>query len=153
VLTRRLARSLLAGSFIVGGIDALREPGARAGKAASIGPDLAKRVGLPEDPETLVKINAGVMVAGGTLLALNKAPRLASVALIGSLVPTTLAGHPFWQESDAGPRTQQRMQFLKNAGMAGGLILAILDTEGRPSVRWRAKRAAHKAGGKLPVGS
>jgi hypothetical protein len=47
---------------------------------------------------------------------------------------------------------QQRMQFLKNAAMAGGLILAALDTEGRPSVRWRAKRAVRKAGKKLPVG-
>jgi uncharacterized membrane protein YphA (DoxX/SURF4 family) len=99
-----------------------------------------------------VKVNAGVMVAGGALLALGKAPRLASAALLGSLVPTTLAGHPFWQETDPQAREQQRMQFMKNAAMGGGLLLALLDTEGRPSLTWRAKRAARRAQEKLPVG-
>jgi uncharacterized membrane protein YphA (DoxX/SURF4 family) len=152
VLTRRLARSLLAGPFIVGGIDAFRDPGPRAQKAATVGPDLARRLGLPDDPETLVKLNAGVMVGAGTLLLLDKVPRLAALALIGSMVPTTVAGHSFWHETDPGPRSQQRMQFLKNAAIVGGLIEAVLDTEGRPSVRWQAKRAAHKAAEKLPVG-
>jgi putative oxidoreductase len=152
VLSRRLVQPLLAGPFIVGGIDAFRSPGSRAAKAESIGPALAKRLGLPEDPETLVKINAAVMVGAGTLLALGKAPRLAAIVLLGSLVPTTIAGHPFWDESDPVSRKQQRTQFLKNAAMAGGLVLAALDTEGRPSVRWRATRAARRAGEKLPVG-
>jgi uncharacterized membrane protein YphA (DoxX/SURF4 family) len=142
---------MLAGAFVVGGVDAFREPGPRAIKLQTLGP-VAKRLGLPDNPETLVKINAGVMVAAGTLLALDKAPRLATLALLGSLVPTTVIGHPFWKDTDPGFRMQQRMQFLKNAAMAGGLILAALDTEGRPSVRWRAKRAVRKAGKKLPVG-
>ena len=30
--------------------------------------------------------------------------------------------------------------------MLGGLILASVDTEGKPSVAWRAKRAARHAG-------
>ena len=29
--------------------------------------------------------------------------------------------------------------------MTGGLILAAVDTEGKPSVAWRAKRKARKA--------
>jgi uncharacterized membrane protein YphA (DoxX/SURF4 family) len=152
VLTRRLVRPLLASAFVVGGLDALRNPGARADKAATVGPQLAQKVGLPDDPETLVKVNAGVMVVGGALLALGKAPRLASAALLGSLVPTTLAGHPFWQETDPQAREQQRKQFKKNAAMGGGLLLALLDTEGRPSLTWRAKRAAKRAQEKLPVG-
>ncbi|MCU1381296.1 MAG: hypothetical protein JWN29_4279 [Acidimicrobiales bacterium] len=152
MLTRRLARTLLAGPFIAGGIDAFRNPEPRARKAETIGPKVAKRLGLPEDPETLVKINAAVMVGAGTLLALGKVPRLAALLLLASVVPTTVAGHAFWDESDPRTRAQQRTQFLKNAAMAGGLVLAALDTEGRPSVRWQAKRAARKAGEKLPVG-
>src|SRR4051812_36935826 len=100
---------MLAASFVVGGIDALRSPGARPAKAAGVGPSIARRIGLPEEPETLVRINAGVMVGGGSLLAMTRLPRLSALALLGSLVPTTLAGHPFWEETDPQVRTQQRM--------------------------------------------
>ena len=36
----------------------------------------------------------------------------------------------------------QRIQFLKNVSMFGGLLLASVDTEGKPGVAWRARRAA-----------
>jgi hypothetical protein len=32
------------------------------------------------------------------------------------------------------------MHFLKNLGLLGGLLLAAADTEGRPSIGWRAER-------------
>ena len=49
-------------------------------------------------------------------------PRLSALALAGSLVPTTLGAHRFWEQQ--GPAaTQQRTQFLKNAAILGGLIL------------------------------
>jgi hypothetical protein len=34
--------------------------------------------------------------------------------------------------------------------MLGGLILAATDTEGRPSLAWRARRAARRAQRSLP---
>ena len=36
----------------------------------------------------------------------------------------------------------QRIHFFKNASMLGGLLLAAVDTEGKPGVAWRARRAA-----------
>jgi uncharacterized membrane protein YphA (DoxX/SURF4 family) len=48
------------------------------------------------------------------------------MVLIGSLIPTTLAGHRFWQETDEARRSQQRIHFLKNVGLLGGLILAVI---------------------------
>ncbi|MBK6501203.1 MAG: hypothetical protein IPG03_02165 [Candidatus Microthrix sp.] len=35
-----------------------------------------------------------------------------------------------------------RIQFEKNASILGGLLLATVDTEGRPGLGWRARRAA-----------
>ena len=137
---------------MVGGLDALKNPGPRAEKAATLGPDLAQKLGLPQEPETLVRINASVMVGAGALLAAGKLPRLASIALLGTLVPTTLAGHPFWEETDAQAKEQQRMQFMKNTAMGAGLLMTVLDKEGKPSLTWRAKRAAKKGREKLPVG-
>jgi hypothetical protein len=75
------------------------------------------------------------------MLALGKFPRLSALALAASLVPTTFAGHRFWEETDPTRRSAQQLHFLKNAGMLGGLILASVDTEGRPSLVWRARRA------------
>ncbi len=57
-------------------------------------------------------------------------------------MPTTAAGHRFWEESDKQARANQKIHFFKNVSMLGGLIIAGMDTEGRPGLAWRAKRAA-----------
>jgi hypothetical protein len=43
------------------------------------------------------------------------------------LVPTTLVGHPFWQETDPSTRRGQQTHLLKNLGLFGGLLLVIAD--------------------------
>jgi putative oxidoreductase len=68
-----------------------------------------------------------VQVVAGTMLALGRAPRLSALALAGSLIPTTLAGHAYWAIEDPAERKIQRIQFHKNMAMIGGLLLAVLD--------------------------
>ncbi|KGN34933.1 DoxX family protein [Knoellia sinensis KCTC 19936] len=143
-LVRRIARPMLAAMFVVGGLDQLKHPGAKA-KAARPVLDQAPRVGLPDDPELLVRANGVAMVGGGALLATGHVPRLASTVLAGTLVPTTLAAHPFWNESDPQARAKQKIQFLKNLGLLGGLLLAAVDTDGKPSLAWRARRVGESA--------
>jgi putative oxidoreductase len=143
-LSRRIARPLLAASFVSGGVETLRHPGPRVEKAEAVAPQIAERLPLPNETDQLVKINAAVQVGAGVLLALGRLPRLAAAALAASLVPTTLAGHRFWEEEDATRRAQQQIHFLKNVGLLGGLLLAVLDTEGAPSLGWRAKRTAQR---------
>lgn len=146
---RFLARPMLASMFVVGGVDALRHPSAKVPKAEKVTdqvPTLVARLApglpFPSDPVTLVRVNGGVQVLAGLALATGRAPRLSSLALAASLVPTTYAGHPFWEEKDKAARATQRTQFFKNVSMLGGLLLASVDTEGRPGVAWRARRAA-----------
>ncbi len=140
--TRSLARPLLAGIFVSGGIEALRDPRPRVEKAAPMVPRISDPLGLPADPDLLVKVNAGVQVGAGVLLAIGKVPRLAALALIGSTIPTTYVGHRFWELGDKESRTQQRVHFLKNLGLIGGLVLAAVDNGGAPSVSWRVRRHA-----------
>ena len=64
------------------------------------------------------------MVVGGAALTLEKLPRLAAVGLIATMIPTTLAGHAFWN-FDGAERKANEIQFLKNAGLVGGLLLAL----------------------------
>ena len=142
-VVRRLARPLLSSIFIHGGIDALTHPQSKVPAADPIAPRIAERLPyLPEDTATLVRINAAVQIGAGAMLALGRFPRLSSALLAGSLVPTTFAGHRFWEESDPTRKAQQKIHFFKNLSMLGGLLLAAVDTEGRPGLAWRAKHAS-----------
>ncbi|WP_432833438.1 DoxX family protein [Dactylosporangium sp. CA-092794] len=147
---RTAARSMLAALFVIQGWSAFREPQKLADRARPVtdrlGPGIkALHPALPSDAETLVRINGAAQVAGGLLLATGRVPRPAALLLAGSLVPTTLAGHPFWAIEDPQQRAMQRVQFLKNVSLFGGLLIAALDTEGRPGLRWRAGHAAKQA--------
>ncbi|GAA4611424.1 DoxX family protein [Saccharopolyspora hordei] len=150
MLIRRLARPMLAATFVYGGIGTLRDASNHAKAAA---PLLEKTVvrfrdrlpqGFPTDPETLVRIDGAIKVGAGAMLAFGKFPRLAALLLAGSLVPTTLAAHAFWEMSDPQERTEHQVHFLKNVGLLGGLLLTAVDTGGKPSVGYRARRRARQ---------
>jgi uncharacterized membrane protein YphA (DoxX/SURF4 family) len=117
---RRVGQAFLGAMFIKLGFDAARDPGNRVEKAAGLG--------LP-NPALAVRGNGAAMVAGGAALVLNKVPRLAALGLLGSMVPTTLAGHAFW-EMDGPERKAQQIQFLKNLGLMGGLIMTLTPRSG-----------------------
>lgn len=116
-LASRLGQLLLSGIFIKAGFDAAKTPGGRTMKAEAM-------VG-PENAEMAVRANGAAMVAGGVALALDIQPRLAALGLIASLIPTTLAGHPFWHEETAAGKGNQQIQFLKNLGLIGGLLFVL----------------------------
>jgi putative oxidoreductase len=140
-ISSRIARPLLSGIFIQGGLDAVANPESKVKAAEKITRPLTKAFDfLPDDPAVVVRVNGGIQVAAAVLLSLGKFRRLAALTLIGSIIPTTLAGHAFWNELDEDTRGQQRIHFLKNLGLLGGLILASADTEGAPSTTWRLRR-------------
>ena len=124
---RMVARLLTGSTYVLLGVDAARAPGPRVDQAAATLAMLRRAVPLPADDELIVRGNGAVQVVGGALLALGTAPRLAAVALAGSLIPTTLAGHAFWNVEDPAARKMQRVQFHKNMAMIGGLLFAVVD--------------------------
>lgn len=129
-----IARSLISSIFVTGGVAAVKEPGGRTElvqKAFSkVGVELAE----PE-AETLVKVNGAVMVGAGATFALGLFKKTSALALIGALVPTTVAGHPFWEETSPQARAGQQVQFLKNAAIVGGLIAACVGAEKAKSAK------------------
>jgi uncharacterized membrane protein YphA (DoxX/SURF4 family) len=121
------ARMLTGSTYVLLGFDALREPGGRVDLAVPVLARMRKVVPLPDDDEQLVRANAAVQVVAGAMLALGLAPRLSALALAGSLIPTTLAGHSYWNLEDPAAQKAQRIQFHKNMAMLGGLLFAVLD--------------------------
>jgi uncharacterized membrane protein YphA (DoxX/SURF4 family) len=140
---------MLSAVFISRGIDALRSPKPAADAARPTLEGLSKLpdpvgTNVPSNAETVARVNAAVQIGGGLLLASGKLPRLASAALAFTVVPGSLGGHTFWSETDPQRKADERRAFLTDVSLIGGLIIAAVDTEGRPSLGWRGRRAARK---------
>ncbi len=153
-MIRRIARPLLGSVFVYTGYTGLTSDPGR--KADTVAPLVNKATeALPDSPvvptsaRSWLRINSGVQLGGGLLLATGRVPRVASLALAGTLVPATVVDHPFWEQSDPEVRRDQQLHFVKNLSLLGGLLIAGFDTEGRPGLSWRARRAAERASEKV----
>jgi putative oxidoreductase len=146
LVLRTLARPMVASIFIIQGYDTFRRPERVAARAEPVVRPIAERVPVvPAKAEQAVRLNGAVQMVAGSMLALGRWPRLSALAIAGTLVPTTLAGHRFWEAEDDASKAQQRIHFLKNLSMFGGLLIAAGDTAGKPSIAWRARYAVKSA--------
>ena len=151
-LVRLLARPMLASMFVVGSYHAYKNAESMAKKAQPVtdkivpkAQRLAPSAPIPTDSVTLVKVNAATQMGASLMLATGKLPRLSANVLALTMLPTTIAGHPFWQEKDPSARANQMVHFFKNVSMLGGVLLAGVDTEGKPGVAWRTRNVAKTA--------
>jgi putative oxidoreductase len=143
---RAVARPMLASIFVIQGFDTMLHPERVAPRADPVVRPLAELLpGVAGQTEDAVRLNGAVQFAAGSLLALDIFPRLSALAIAATLVPTTVAGHRFWEVEDDKERAQQRIQFLKNLAIFGGLLIAAADTAGRPSLAWRSRHAVRSA--------
>lgn len=147
MLLRRVARPLLAATFVSHGVDTLLNPKSRVDAAKPL-LDRAQTLvpaAATVDPVLIVRAGGAVKVGAGLMMALGRAPRLAATLLALDLIPSTAAEHPFRSGGYPDDRKIQQAQFLKNCGLLGGLLLAMVDTSGKPSLAWRAKHAKKDA--------
>jgi putative oxidoreductase len=140
---RFLARVMLSGVFVVSGARNLRHPQRLVATAKPITDRVAPLIQraapqVPTDTEALIRANAAAQLAAGLMFATGRFTRPAALVLAGTLLPTTAAGHPFWDHDDPAARANHQIHFMKNLGLFGGLLLAAADTEGKPGLRWRA---------------
>lgn len=147
---RTTARAMLGAIFIVSGARAVAQPDQLAGRAKRVTDRIAPMIErvdprLPTEARTLVQLNGAAQMAAGALLVTHRFRRPAALVLAGTLIPTTVAGHPFWAYDDPAERRNQMTHFFKNLGLLGGLVLAAADTEGRPGLRWRTGHAVESA--------
>lgn len=141
-LVRRIARPLLAAPFIFEGVQtALRPEHVLEGLDFSID-DVESQVAktdLPVSAETMIRIAGGVAVVAGAALALNKRPRLAAVALLASTTVGVAGRKRLWELSGE-ERLAEIRSITGDLGLFGGVLLAVVDTDGRPSVAYRVEK-------------
>ncbi|WP_309131424.1 DoxX family membrane protein [Brevibacterium sp.] len=143
-LLQSAGRMLTAPIFITGGYSALTQPGGRAEAAGQVLETMREYVQiLPEDDELLVRANGALQLAAGTTMLLGIKPRLSALALAASLVPTTLAGHAFW-EMDEESAAAHKVHFQKNVAALGGLLLVAGADAGKKAAKRAARKAAKK---------
>jgi uncharacterized membrane protein YphA (DoxX/SURF4 family) len=151
---RAIPRVMLASYFVSSGIKAIRDPESLVPAAEPLTDRVVPVVKeytpeqvatfVPENTVTLVRTFGVAQVLGGTALATGKGRRLGALLLAGTLVPSTIAKHPFWKVQDPEERAQDRNHFLKNVSLLGGVLIASADTEGKPSLAWRAQKGGEK---------
>ncbi len=148
-ISRRLARPLLASSFVATGVDALMHPDSHVERFRKVEPALEK-IGIPpaiaSDTRLLVRVTGGVSALAGLMLATNRRPRTAALTLAAVTVPVTLVNNPVWTATSRDRRKEMRRGLLAGASLVGGLLIAGLDRDGKPSLTWRAANTrGHKA--------
>lgn len=147
-LIRAAARTMLAGYFVANGVKALREPEAYAAdteRFASTVVPLAKKVAppevatvIPDDSATLARIAGAMQVVGGLGLMTGKGRRLGASAIAAAMIPQVISVNPL-KGSSSAERSANRNDVLKTVALTGAALLAANDTEGRPSLAWRAQ--------------
>ena len=119
-----LGRVFLALLFVVSGI------GKITGYAGTAAVMAAK--GLPI-VDVLLPLTIAVELGGGLLLALGWKARWAAAALFLFLIPTTLIFHQFWG-LEPKLAQMQKIHFLKNVAIMGGMLMVLAIGAGRWSV-------------------
>jgi uncharacterized membrane protein YphA (DoxX/SURF4 family) len=144
-IVRRIARPLLAASFVERGVDSIRHPGPHVAATAPLLERFGPTLRLPDDPVLVVRASGAAMAAAGLMLGSGRLPRLSGLIAAVTMVPTTTARHAFWQEKDPILRREQRVHFVKDLSLFGAALLAAVDTGGRPGVAWRTRDATKRA--------
>jgi putative oxidoreductase len=93
----------------------------------------AAQQGVPF-PTVLVPLSGLMAIAGGLSVAFGYHTRVGAALLIAFLIPVTLMMHQFWNVPDPMMANMQRVMFMKNVSILGGLMLLAYFGAGPVSV-------------------
>ncbi|WP_411373681.1 DoxX family protein [Arthrobacter sp. MPF02] len=144
-LVRTLARPMLASSFVLAGMDKLKNNDDTAQQLSPLLRKAAASLPFQADEKMLARVIGGTQIGAGVLFGLGKFSRLsAAVLTVISLLNTFVE----WRSADISSkeaRESRRSQLLKNLSLSGGALLAAVDTAGKPGLAWRAEHLAADA--------
>ncbi|GAA1398121.1 DoxX family membrane protein [Luteococcus peritonei] len=152
-LIRAAGRTMLASFFIVNGAKAAAKPEPLVADAEPIArkvvplvqqvapPSVANYV--PEETKQLVRLTGVAQVLGGLGLATGLGRRASATLLSASMVPHVLASRPA-KGATAEQKAAARSVMLRNIALLGGALIASQDTQGKPSLAWRASHEARQ---------
>jgi uncharacterized membrane protein YphA (DoxX/SURF4 family) len=148
-LVRRIARPLLAAPFIFEGVRTAlhpeREIDVYPQAFEAVDSTLAKSAAPGfVDARTIIRVTGAVAAGAGILYATNRAPRVAAAALLLS-TSVGWAGRKRVWELRGEERTQEIQSILTDAGLLGGVLLAVVDHDGNPSLRYQVNKFVERS--------
>lgn len=154
-MIRKLARPMLASVFVWEGVDNLRNASEHVKETEGFLKTVRKAVPseyqgyIPNDPELVTRAIGGAKVGAGSTLALGKAPRTSAAVLAAATLPNLIGKNNFWAADNKEDKESRRNGFVTNTALLGALFIATQDTEGKPSLRWRAQKAGKRTNKKI----
>ena len=147
-LVRRIARPLLAAPFILEGVRTAKNPEREIAVVPAAFAQVDKALensSAPSFVDSRMIVRAtGVVAAGaGVLYATNRAPRL-SAALLLAATSVGLANRKRIWELTGEERMNELQSILTDAGLLGGVLLAVVDTDGTPSLGYRVNKLVER---------
>ena len=136
---RFASRSLLAGYFIVDGVEAVINPEPRVDQADPwarkviawahrvLPRNLARYV--PEKTESLVRLHGAAQMVGAVMLATGVMRRPGAALVATAYAPKVLAALPTSFTAD-------KLPFVRELALLGGVLIAVRDTQGKPDLAW-----------------
>lgn len=157
-LSRFLARSLFASAFVLDGVKKVSKPSESAPEAEAftqrVVPLLQQVVpapyssSVPESTETWVRLGGATQILGGAMFATGIGRRLGAVLLAKASILNIAIAMPAKDASKA-EKEAARPQLWSNVAMLGAAVLAARDTQGSPSLSWRAEQSVKAADKKI----
>lgn len=120
-----IGRLLLAFLFVYSGFGKI---GGFEGTAASIA---AKHVPMPEIATTIAIV---IEFIGGLMIVVGWRARWAAFAVAAFTLVATILYHNFWAMADAAIAGTNKIMFMKNIAVIGGLLLVYAFGPGRLSI-------------------
>ncbi len=148
-LVRVLARPMLASSFVLTGVDRLRNADTTA---TALRPTLDRIVkvipsaaSVTKDERQVAKILGAAHLGAAVMLGIGRFSRLSALVLVGTSALNTAVEFNNADSSTPQARKARRNQLIKNVSLIGAVLLAAVDTNGRPGLAWRAEHFAEDA--------
>ncbi|WP_312179026.1 DoxX family membrane protein [Arthrobacter sp.] len=149
-IVRTLARPLLAAGFVAAGVERLRNVEQTAQQLSPtlgrLGKVVPSAAGLADNPVAVARVLGATQLGAAAMLGVGKFSRLAGIVLAATAGVNTFVEYRNADATTREGRKDRRTQLLKNLSLIGGVLLAAVDTNGRPGLAWRAEHLAADTG-------
>jgi putative oxidoreductase len=107
--------------------------------------ELMGQKGVPA-PQVMLVGAIIFLIAGSLSIILGFRARIGATLLLIFLVLATYYFHDFWDATDSAAKQEQMIQFLKNLGLMGAMVLIIANGTGPMSLDERGRSAPLQTG-------
>ncbi|MGV0111252.1 MULTISPECIES: DoxX family protein [unclassified Arthrobacter] len=148
-LVRVIARPMIASSFVFSGVDRLRTAGATAPQLKPVLAGVTKVVpsaaAITGNEKLVGQVLGATQVGAALLLGIGRFSRVAALLLTVTATVNALVDYRSADSATKEGKKARRTQLLKNLSLIGAVLLAAVDTNGRPGLAWRAEHLAMDA--------